>query len=56
VLGTRPAGGRKRTPGDVAERLVMRTAEPVRTLLREQAGRYNRQADELQARDGPRPF
>ena len=27
----------------------MRTAEPVRTLLREQAGRYNRQAGELQA-------
>jgi hypothetical protein len=30
---------------------VMRTAEPVRTLLREQAGRYNRQAGELQAGD-----
>jgi hypothetical protein len=49
VLRTRPAGDRKRAPGDVAERLVMRTAEPVRTLLREQAGRYNRQAGELQA-------
>ncbi|MGZ6693229.1 MAG: patatin-like phospholipase family protein [Solirubrobacteraceae bacterium] len=49
VLRTRPAGDRKRAPGEVAERLVMRTAEPVRTLLREQAGRYNRQAGELQA-------
>ena len=49
VLRTRPAGDRKRAPVEVAERLVMRTAEPVRTLLREQAGRYNRQAGELQA-------
>jgi predicted patatin/cPLA2 family phospholipase len=49
VLRTRPAGDRKRAPGEVAARRVMRTAEPVRTLLREQAGRYNRQARELQA-------
>ena len=49
VPRTRTAGDRKRAPGAVAERLVMRTAEPVRTLLREQAGRYNRQACEPQA-------
>src|SRR5205085_4790198 len=55
VLRTRAAGDRKRAPGEVAEPLVMRTAEPARTLLREQAGRYNRQADELQASD-PRIF
>ena len=51
VLRTRPAGDRKRAPGEVAERLVMRTAEPVRTLLREQVGRYNRQTRELQGGD-----
>ena len=53
VLRIGPAGDRKRAPGEVAERLVMRTAEPARTLLREQARRYNRHAGELRQHHWP---
>jgi predicted patatin/cPLA2 family phospholipase len=49
VLRTRSADYRKRPQSEMAERILMHVDEPVRTLLREQTGLYNRQAEELEA-------